>query len=55
LKIKEFRFPIKQSENFPLLLRCSLPESRRSILIGEGVASFGVTITTNRFYRPSAR
>jgi hypothetical protein len=42
LIIKDLRLPVKQSENFALFLRCSLPEFRRfvaSILIREGVAS----------------
>jgi hypothetical protein len=41
LIIKNLRLPVKQSENFALFLRCSLPEFRRfvaSILIREGVA-----------------
>ena len=42
LIIKDLRLPEKQSENFALFLRCSLPEFRRfvaSVLIREGVAS----------------
>src|SRR5437667_4874143 len=41
LILKDLRLPVKQSENFALFLRCSLPEFRRfvaSILIRERVA-----------------
>ena len=41
LILKDLRLPVKQSENFALFLRCSLPEFRRfvaSILLRERVA-----------------